>query len=140
MRTWEYLRAGKQVENMKTFLYRVANNLIVDEIRRRKRKEEVSLDALHEMGFDPGHDDVERLQERLDVWKTLLEVEKPKEVDLLVMRYINGMRPSDIALATGLAPNTVAVRLHRIVKQLSQKIFKREKDMRKLRAKSLTRK
>jgi RNA polymerase sigma-70 factor (ECF subfamily) len=130
LRTWEYLKAGKVVENMKTFLFKVATNLIVDEVRRRKRKGEVSLDALHEQGFDPGKDDTDAMQKRLDVWHTLQELKERKEYDLLVMRYLNGMRPSDIAAATGLKRNTVAVRLHRIVKGLGDRMFRKTSEKR----------
>lgn len=122
MRTWEYLKSGKRVEHMKTFLFRVANNLIVDDARRRKGKELVSLDDLQEKGFDPGYDDMESTQQKVDVWKTLLHV-KQKEYKLLRMRYMEGMRPTDIANVLGLAPNTVAVRLHRALKEIGQKFF-----------------
>jgi RNA polymerase sigma-70 factor (ECF subfamily) len=121
MRTWEYLQAGKEISHMKTFLFRVANNLIVDDARRRKGKEQVSLEDLQEKGFDIGYEDIENTQQKVDVWRTMLHVKK-KEYALLRMRYIEGMRPTDIAIATGLAPNTVAVRLHRTLKDIAVKI------------------
>jgi DNA-directed RNA polymerase specialized sigma24 family protein len=46
------------------------------------------------------------------------------------MRYLNGMRPSDIAAATGLKRNTVAVRLHRIVKGLGDRMFRKTSEKR----------
>ena len=45
MRTWQYLEDGKEVLNLRAFLYRVANNLIID--HSRKKKEE-RLDNFHE--------------------------------------------------------------------------------------------
>jgi RNA polymerase sigma-70 factor (ECF subfamily) len=55
MKTWKYLEGGKQVENLRAFLYRVANNLIID--HSRKKKEE-RLDALLEKSADlePAYD------------------------------------------------------------------------------------
>lgn len=56
LRVFEYLSKGNTVDNMRAFLYRVANNLIIDNVRRKK---ELSLDALNEQGFDPpGADEV----------------------------------------------------------------------------------
>lgn len=41
-RTWLYLSEGKKIDYMRAFLYRVANNLIVDGSRKKKS---ASLDA-----------------------------------------------------------------------------------------------
>lgn len=122
MRTWEYLQAGKTVDNMKTFLFRVMNNIIIDHIRSKKRRDEVSLDAMQENGFDPGRDDTEVLHRQLDFWKTMGELKKSEDYDLLIMRYVNGLRPTDIAEAKGVTANTIAVKLHRIVKNLTYKL------------------
>ena len=127
LRTWEYYRSGHKVENLKTFLYRVANNLVIDELRRRKRKEDVSLDDLQERGIDFGRSDLEGIHQRLDVWRTLTDLRK-KEYDLLIMRFYDGMGPREIAHKTGLAPNTVAVRLHRTIKHLTRKFFRRRRE------------
>src|SRR5690242_12894969 len=56
MKTWNYLRGGKEVENLKAFLYRVANNLAIDESRKHK---EQSLETLLEgqPGLEPTSDD-----------------------------------------------------------------------------------
>src|SRR3989344_8513851 len=49
-RTWLYLSEGKDIEYMRAFLYRVANNLIVDASRKKKSS---SLDAMMENeGFE----------------------------------------------------------------------------------------
>src|SRR3989344_280465 len=49
-RTWKYLSEGKEVDYIRAFLYRVANNLIVDGSRKKKTS---SLDALmEEDGFE----------------------------------------------------------------------------------------
>ena len=50
-RAWLYLSQGKKIEYMRAFLYRVANNLIVDGSRR---KHSSSLDLMMENdGFEP---------------------------------------------------------------------------------------
>ncbi len=118
MRTWEYLGKGEKVENIRALLYRIANNLIIDFVRKKK---ETSLDQLQEAGFDPAaDDDMARAGARLDGAQA---VEALKQLDdshreVLVMRYVNGLEPAEIAHITGETPNTVSVRLHRGLSKL----------------------
>jgi RNA polymerase sigma-70 factor, ECF subfamily len=117
MRAWEYLAKGEKVLNMRAFLYRIANNLIVDESRKKK---EASLDKLQEEGFDPGIDDTDRINHRIEharVLKTLRTLDDNYR-DILVMRYMNDLSPSEIADVTGESANTVSVRIYRGLKQL----------------------
>src|SRR5437763_398183 len=49
-KTWDYLAKGKKVDHLRAFLYRVANNLIVDASRRKRS---TSLDhMMEEDGFE----------------------------------------------------------------------------------------
>lgn len=117
MRAWEYLAKGEKVLNMRAFLYRIANNLIVDESRKKK---EASLDKLQEEGFDPGIDETEKMHNRIEhgrVVKTLSSLDDHYR-DILVMRYMNDLSPSEIAEVTGESANTVSVRIYRGLKQL----------------------
>ncbi len=119
LRTWEYLCEGNTVTDLKSFLYKVAENLVTDFQRKKKS---VSLNELQEQGFDPGQETIGSVQQSLDVEKVLLSSEKKNEHRLLVMRYVHGLRPVDIAAQTGLTPNTVSVRLHRAMQRLTDKI------------------
>lgn len=116
VRAWEYVVEGKEIKNLKAFLYRVANNLVIDESRKKK---ESSLDVLMEGGFEPvdakdktvinaeaGH--MIRLLDRID--------EKYREI--VSMRYLDDMTPKEIAVVVGESENVVSVRLHRGIRQL----------------------
>ena len=35
-RTWKYMSAGKQVDNIRAFVYKTANNIIIDDSRKKK--------------------------------------------------------------------------------------------------------
>jgi RNA polymerase sigma-70 factor, ECF subfamily len=121
MRAWEYLAKGEKVLNMRAFLYRIANNLIVDESRKKK---ETSLDKLQEEGFDPGIDDTDRINNRIEharVLDTLKGLDNNYR-DILVMRYMNDLSPSEIAEVTGESANTISVRIYRGLKQLRSKL------------------
>lgn len=117
IKTMDYLKKGKEVENIRALLYRVANNLIIDDFRKRK---EMSLDALHEQGFDPtGADEhsVRRHLEEQRITSTLAKL-PPEDRELVVMRYIDELKPREIAEHLNLSPNVVSVRLHRAMKEL----------------------
>lgn len=118
-KSWQYISQGTKVNNLRSFLYRVANNLIIDEYRKKK---ELSLDRLMVDGFEPGFDELSSAEHRMDA-KFVLEVinkldEKYSEV--ILMRYIDELSPKEIADATGESENNVSVRIHRGLKQLKE--------------------
>lgn len=117
MRAWEYIAKGEKVLNMRAFLYRIANNLIVDESRKKK---EASLEKMQEDGFDPGVDDTGAWKNRIDRDKILAKLGDIDESyrNILVMRFINDLSPAEIAEITGDSANTISVRIYRGLKQL----------------------
>ena len=94
-------------------MYGVATHLIIDESRRRR---ESSLDALMEVGFEPGGADMrERTAAQLDARRILaaLEVLTDDEREALILRYVEGFSPRELAAMYGITANAMTVRLHR---------------------------
>jgi len=124
-RTWEYLAKGETVKNLKAFVYRVANNLIIDSYRKKK---EDSLDRMQEDGFDIGVDEREKIMDMLsgrEVIALMADLgDKYREV--IVMRYIDDLMPREIAEIIGESENVISVRLHRGLRQLRDIIKKSE--------------
>src|SRR3989338_11119 len=118
-RAWAYLADGNRIEHIRAFLYRVADNLIVDEARKKRP---LSLDQLRDEGFDPGEDRRAALTDRLDAAHLLrfLDALDFKHRELIVMRYVDGLGPKEIAEITGESENVVSVRLHRAVATLKE--------------------
>lgn len=116
-RMWQYLAAGKEVENMNAFLYRMANNLVIDHYRRKKS---ASLEALQEGGFDPSGSEHEHVMDRAQIREALEAVDTLEEPYLSVirMRYVSDLTISEIAEATGESDNVVSVQIHRGIKKL----------------------
>src|SRR3989338_5626874 len=116
LKTWEYVAKGNDIDNVQAFLYRTANNLIIDEVRRRTLRPETSLDALCEEGFEPGtNEDADAMRQKVDIQRvlaTLQDIEEPYRA-ALIMRYVDDLSPAEIAELTGETPNAVSVRLHR---------------------------
>lgn len=120
VRLWGYMSQEKEIDNMRAFLYHIANNLIIDEYRKKK---EISLDKMRDeegfdVGFEPRHDieakdDYERAQ-------ALLEQLPEKYREALVMRHIDGLSVKDIAHLTHESENVISVRIHRAIEKLQK--------------------
>lgn len=120
MRVWQYMGEGKEVENIKSFLYTVANNMIIDEYRKKKS---VSLDTLAETGFDPEEESQHRKMieniELLSVLKSLSKLPKKYE-EVITMRYVDGLTPGEIGEILRESENTVSVRINRAIKKIQE--------------------
>jgi RNA polymerase sigma-70 factor (ECF subfamily) len=119
-RTWEYIAAGKEVKNIKGFIFKVANNLIIDEYRKKKA---VSLEALQEAtGFDSPVNEHKKTIFSVEVDTVLTHINKldPKYKDVILMRYVNDYSPKEIAKILGESENAVSVRINRGIKKVQE--------------------
>ena len=112
MKTWVYLVKKGKIDLMKAFLYRILNNLIVDQYRKRKMS---SLDVLLEKGYEPSANPSERLMDLLDGKQALSLIQRlpEKYQKVMRMRYIQDLSLKEMSLVTGQSKNTMAVQLHR---------------------------
>ena len=118
VRLWDYMAQGKEIDNMRAFLYRIANNLIIDEYRKKK---EDSLDEMRdEEGFDIGFDTRQEIESRDEYERAqiLLATLPDKYREVLVMRHIDGLSVKEIASLTHETENVVSVRIHRAIEKL----------------------
>jgi len=127
-KVWSYIRDGYKIDSFRPFLYKVLNNLIIDEYRKRK---ESSLDALLETdGVDEGSFDelsessVEMLAATLDGRKAfeLLEELPDQYREVIIYRFVDQLGPREISELIEESENAVSVRIHRGLKLLRQKI------------------
>ena len=127
-KVWGYVRGGHEIETYKSFLYKVINNLIIDEYRRRK---EYSLDAmLAEEGTDEGSfpelhsGGVDEVTFSLDAKQALelLGELPPVYREVITLRYVDGLGPKEISELIEETENVVSVRIHRALRLLKEKI------------------
>lgn len=127
-KVWAYLKNDYQIDNFRPFLYKVLNNLIIDEYRRRK---EFSLDALlSQEGVDEGSFDdlqestVEALAATIDGKKAfdLLEQLSEPYKEVLLYRFVDQLGPREISELIEESENVVSVRIHRGLKALRKLI------------------
>ena len=122
MKAWEYLRKGNQVENVRALLYKMATNLVIDHVRRQKKRQVTSYEDLEEQGFDiEGSEDTKRETEQhfteQQVMSVLSQIEEPYRT-AVIMRYIDELQPAEIAEALGVSTNVTSVRINRGMKKL----------------------
>lgn len=127
-KVWSYLRNGYEIDTFRPFLYKVLNNLIIDEYRKRK---EFSLDAmLAEEGVDEGsfadlqESTAEALAATIDGRKAfeLLDQLSDEYREVLLYRFVDQLGPREISELIEESENVVSVRIHRGLKQLRKLI------------------
>lgn len=127
-KVWSYVREGYQIDTFRPFLYKVLNNLIIDEYRKRK---ESSLDAILEKeGVDEGlFDDLtessaELLAATIDGKKAfeMLEELPDQYREVILLRFVDQLGPNEISELIEESQNVISVRIHRGLKLLRQRI------------------
>ena len=127
-KVWAYIRDGYEIDSFRPFLYKVLNNLIIDEYRKRK---ETSLDALLEIdGVDEGSFDdlsessVERLAATIDGRKAFeLLGDLPDQYrEVILLRFVDQLGPREISDLIEESENVVSVRIHRGLKLLRKRM------------------
>ncbi|MDO8183373.1 MAG: RNA polymerase sigma factor [bacterium] len=118
LQAWTYLRGGEEIRDMRPFLYRLANNLVIDWYRKKKTD---SLDSLMEAGFDPPAEQapVSELAEFNEALQLLQRLEE-KDRQLIIWRYVEDWSPKEIAQVTNESENNVSVHLHRALVKIKK--------------------
>lgn len=121
MRYWQSLADGKEMSNTRSFLYTIANNLVIDWYRKKKSS---SLEVLEESGYEP--QDTQSLStpnnaEFSEILSVIEDLEE-KDKEVLILRYIEGLDPRDIAEITNETANAISVRINRAVEKVQKKL------------------
>jgi len=100
-------------------LYRVANNLIIDESRKKK---EESLEVLMEKSpaYEPSYEGHKSIEKKI-LYGQVVDGMKdlpPDYKEILVLRYIDDLDPKEIAEILETNANNVSVKINRAVKVL----------------------
>ena len=122
IKTWKYVTEGKEIKNIKAFLYRVAVNLIIDHSRK---KVTLVMDDLKEKEASLRLYSMESTM--IDNFETkeiiaMLDVLDEKYRQVIVMRYIDQLSPPEIADVLKISTNAVSVKLNYALKKLREVI------------------
>lgn len=129
LRAWKYSKENR-IENVRALLYRILKNIIVDKFRKQKTK---SLDELLENGYQPSDKEHSKIMINAEAknFIKLLNNLDDNEREVVIMRYIDGMGPDEIAETLseragwiGEAPsaNVISVRLNRAIAKIQKLI------------------
>ena len=116
-RYWQTIRGGEKLKNERAYLYTLARNLVIDWYRKKK---ESSLDVLTEQGIDFGNDDhtvIERTAQMNEVLAVINKLDEDAR-EALILRFVEGFTPKEIAAMSGESANAVSVRINRAIKKV----------------------
>lgn len=118
MRTWQYLASGKEIQHEKAFLFRIARNLFINEIRTDKHTD--SLDVIKEAtGYEPETKEGNPLEFSEDQeLLSFLELLPDTYREVLVLRYIDDMAVKDIAKLLEEKETAISMRIARATEKL----------------------
>lgn len=124
-KTWDYISEGKEIDNLKAFLYKTARNLIIDYHRKKK---EQSLENILDSGRQFGDSSTEEIHDKIEVekYKKLMQDLDEKYREAVMLRYVEELKPQEIAEILDISVNNVSVRIHRGLKKLKELIKQNE--------------
>ncbi len=120
VKTWEYIRNGGEILNIKAFFYRTAHNLVIDLYRKKKT---LSLDELYEGGFDIGaKETVKDLENQIDGARALKMLDQIPEAyrEVIFMQYVDELSVTEISEILGESPNNISVKIHRGLEKMKK--------------------
>jgi len=120
IKTWNYLNEGKPIDNLRAFLYQVIRNLIIDQ--KRKERPTVSVEELFEAGIElegSHHKNMLAVLEQKELFDRLNLLSSDQK-ELLLLRFVEGYSPKEIASLLKETPNVISVRITRAKQALHQ--------------------
>ncbi|MGE5281199.1 MAG: RNA polymerase sigma factor [Chloroflexota bacterium] len=102
----------------RAWLFGIARNAALDELRRRKRHAELTADPADFDGLG-AHEDAERREARLLLSAALAEL-SPRERELVALKFFAGLSNGEIGAVVGISESNAGTRLHRVIEKLRE--------------------
>ena len=102
--------------SMEAWLFGIARNAALDELRRRKRR--ASLETDPEDTSAPSLEDHAELALRREVVRAAMATLDGKERDLIALKFSGGLSNAEIARVLGMSETNAGTRLHRAMTKL----------------------
>jgi RNA polymerase sigma-70 factor (ECF subfamily) len=101
--------------NERAWLFTIARNAALDELRRRKRSAALTSDPVDVTAAVGESDPLQRAAVR-----TALADLEPRERELVALKFIAGLSNAEIADVIGVSASNAGTRLHRVVQKLRE--------------------
>jgi RNA polymerase sigma factor (sigma-70 family) len=102
----------------RAWLFGIARNAALDELRRRKRQAQLATEPPDEATADPA-DDAERLVRRTTVSAAVREL-PPREREIVALKFAGGLTNSELARVLGVSESNAGTLLHRAMTKLRE--------------------
>jgi RNA polymerase sigma-70 factor (ECF subfamily) len=116
-----FLRVMRNMRSQKgrfePWLYRIARNLVIDNVRHRQASPEVEMDESLTQRVGNGSGDHSALLARMDVHAGLKQL-RPEYRELLTLKFIQGLSNPEIGEITGQKPGAIRVMQFRALSAL----------------------
>ena len=117
----------KEIKNIKAFLYKILNNTIIDYYRTKKEMLSLdqSIEGKENLIIEENTDEkrIDDEIENLKLKKYLSEI-KEEYREILIMKYVDDLRISEISKITNKSQTNTRVTIHRALQTLKKKYEK----------------
>jgi len=127
IKVWKYLLRDKEIQDIRSFLFRVSRNLLIDHYRKRatKNKREEPLEEAWQKKQNLKHlsvdqETINETQEDIkDVYQTISLLPN-KYQDVIIFRYLEEMPPKEIAKVLNTTPKNISATIDRAKRRIKK--------------------
>ena len=103
----------------RAWLFGIARNAALDELRRRKRHAELVTEPVDEAAAGAPEEGAETALRRSAIRNALARL-SARERELVALKYFAGLDNSEIAAVVGISESNAGTRLHRVIEKLRE--------------------
>ena len=120
LKAWDHRKQFSGTpEQVKGWLFTIAKRIVIDRYRKQQiRPQSVHIDEAFLVSSDASPEEKAVIAEQIQTLWILLQDLSTENREMIVLRYMVGWPVKDIAAHMDMNPNTVSVRLSRVLEQL----------------------
>lgn len=119
IKTWIYISRGNKIKNIKTFLYKIMNDLIVDEFCKKKELAHEEINRRH-ISLEENRSEKTHSNLEAETALKILNAIGAKYHKIVLMRLVDELSVQEIATILNKTENNISVRMHRALKQMDK--------------------
>ena len=127
-RMLRYRTSYDPAQSFTAWMYQIARNAGVDQVRKRRAAEVVDIDSFTLTSASPGPEESASRGQDLALLRRAMDQLPEDKREILVLSRFQGMKHEDIAVVLGCEVGTVKVRVYRAIRALEQIYFTLEKE------------